>query len=196
MNKHTIVAISGKQGSGKTTLAKSLVEKYKGSHFKFADPLYDMHNSIRDLLFTKYNYSMKVKDGKLLQLLGTEWGRNTLGETIWSDLTSRRIMSKIHDCDTYENKAFIVIDDTRFENELDMFSYFKEVSNCHVITIRLEAGEEVRKVRADDWRPATEHPSEVGLDHRIKDFDLVLDTSILGAKSIFSFVCAHIEGKK
>jgi hypothetical protein len=181
MKKHTIVGISGKQGSGKTTLAKSLISKYSGIHLKFADPLYKMHEAIRGVL-KEFDYEMKPKDGKLLQLLGTEWGRNTLGQSIWCSLTANKIVNTVLEIDKWD-KAFIVVDDARFENELDLFKALKEIHpDWNVLTIRLECPETQREGRADDWRPATDHPSEVGLDGRLKDFDLVINTGMDSAE--------------
>lgn len=191
MKKHTIVCISGKQGSGKTTLAKALVEKYSGHHFKFADPLYEMHNLISNLLKVTYKFEMKKKDGRLLQLLGTEWGRETLGQNIWADLAVNKIYDTIEKLDKWD-KAFIVVDDARFENELDVFLAMKK-ENWAVLTVRLECPELHRKARADDWRPATNHPSEVGLDGRIDDFDMVMNSEKRSREKILATTVNAIE---
>lgn len=194
MKQHTIVCISGKQGSGKTTLAKALCKHYSGSHLKFATPLYEMHDAIKEILEVKYSYQMKEKDGKLLQLLGTEWGRNTLGQNIWADLTRSAIESAVNTLERFNDKAFIVVDDARFENELEIFMKFKShFPEWRVLTVRLEAEELARKGRADSWREDAYHPSEIGLDHRVNDFDLILNTVEHTAESSFLKVCSEIE---
>jgi dephospho-CoA kinase len=193
MKKHTIICISGKQGSGKTTLAASLVNKYSGTHMKFATPLYEMHEAIRGVL-QKYDYEMPKKDGKLLQLLGTEWGRNTLGQNIWVSLTATSIRNLITQLERWHDKAFIVVDDARFENELEMFYSLRDLNpEWNVYTVRLEADEETRKARADAWRDAVDHPSETGLDLRLDDFDMVLSTKALFKEEVFERVCQEIE---
>lgn len=161
-----IIALSGKQGSGKTTTAKMLKEalQSKGVEvrmMKFADPLYDMQNAIQEIL-GRYGVGMKVPDGKLLQLLGTEWGRSTLSDTIWADILIERIKLVTGE------KTVVIVDDTRFPNELVALQFLK------AFTVRLEAGEGARKVRAEKWRDRTDHPSEIALDGY--SFDLLADT--------------------
>ncbi len=192
MNKHIIICISGKQGSGKTTLAEELVKKYSGLHMKFAKVLYDIHDAAREVL-GRYGYEMKKKDGKFLQVVGTEWGRNTLGQDIWRDLTRNAIMQAVVDITKWD-KAFIVVDDARFDNELDMFHQLaKENPEWNVVTIRLEASEAVRKARCSEWRQDTNHPSEIGLDHRLDDFDIIVSTEIMSKEHVFGLICAEIE---
>ena len=192
MKKHTIIGISGTQGSGKSTLAAALVAHYSGLHMKFAKVLYDLHEAIRKVM-KSYDYEMMPKDGRLLQLLGTEWGRNTLGQNIWVDLTKRAILSAVEQVEKWD-KAFIVVDDTRFENELEMFHALKkEYPDWKIVTIRLEADEDTRRARAEGWRSDTNHPSETGLNHRVSEFDLLIDTARTSKEHVFDIVRREIE---
>lgn len=196
MTKHTIVAISGKMGSGKTTLAKSLVKKYSGIHMKFATPLYEMQSAVLGVLH-KYGMQTEMKYGDLLQYLGTEFGRKKFGDNIWADLTKNSIFSTIESLNKWRDKAFIVVDDARFDNELDMFLDMaaNEGTELRVLTVRLEASESSRKSRADSWRENTSHPSEIGLDHRLGDFDLVIstDSSDCSEEDTFNKVVSALE---
>jgi len=183
-----VVGISGKQGSGKTTLAKGLLSQVRcGHHVKFADPLYDMHEAIRGVL-SKYGKELAAKDGKLLQLLGTEWGRNTQGENIWVDLTFNRIQQIA----AKGEPALIVVDDCRFPNELSMFRDVAFCEDVGVLTVRLECDESKRKVRAEGWRDTTNHPSETALDGYENGFDMVVDASELNAEAVLSAVVGCI----
>jgi len=166
-----IVLISGKQGSGKTSTANELAEILKNTYGKlvlrtrFAQPLYEMHDKVLEVL---EGYGVKrdlKKDGPLLQLLGTEWGRKTIDENIWANLTYNKVMNSLDD--------FAIIDDARFENEFDIFPE----SEC--LRVRLDAPEEVRKARCEMWRAETNHPSEIGLDSYAMagEFDLYLDSA-------------------
>lgn len=191
MNKHTIIGISGKSGSGKTTLAKALVGEFSGTHMKFASPLYEMQEAARGV-FKKYGYEMKKKDRSFLKIIGTEYGRECLGENIWCDLTRNAIMSHVEEIEKWD-KAFIVVDDARFDNELDLFiGLKKKFPEWNVLTVRLEAPEEDRKDRAEEWGENTQHPSEIGLDLRLDDFDMIVNTVRRGKESVLATVKAAI----
>jgi hypothetical protein len=181
--KTNIILISGKQGSGKTTLAKSLCKrfgtpglpKWQAINMTFAEPLYEMHNYCRKVLTNAgVDPIHKIKDGNLLQLLGTEWGRKTLGENIWVDICKGRIkkeieMNKDRDPAFKPSRLVFIVSDCRFENELFAFD--------DALTVRLECDDHIRKSRAEMWRENTQHPSEIGLDDVDYDvFDLVVDT--------------------
>ena len=61
--------------------AEYLISKHGGKVLKFADPLYEMQAEIYKIAGLKHNSN--TKDRKLLQLLGTDWGRNTKFPNIW-----------------------------------------------------------------------------------------------------------------
>jgi adenylate kinase family enzyme len=91
------LAITGVMGSGKTSVAKYLVEKYNFKKFSIADDL---------KLYAAEIFDMKVKDRKLLQQFGTKM--KEIDENIWI----KRLDYKIKDIS--DN---IVIDDLRYPNE-------------------------------------------------------------------------------
>ena len=136
MNNVPVLLISGKQGSGKTTIANDLVERLRKKKIhvtvvKFAGIIYNMHDMLwREL--NKYGYVLDVKkDGRLLQILGTEWGRDTVDTDIWANIAHDEIMSSTM---AKKNHLFI-IDDLRFENEFDVFkSEFKILKNNTLIS--------------------------------------------------------------
>jgi len=146
-----IILISGKQGSGKTTLAQQLKASLGAKrvlHMKFADPLYQIHNAMWNIL-ESYGIPREEKSGDFLQFVGTEWGRKRDPE-IWVKIARTRAMRALGDFE------FVIIDDCRFENEFDAFP--------EAFSIRLECDREIRKARAQGWREDETHPSEVGLD--------------------------------
>lgn len=177
-----IVLLSGKQGSGKTTLQKALAQEFerepgtRAVTVNFADVIYEIAGAV-DQIIGKYapQFTLQargvVKDGPLLQLLGTEWGRGTLDENIWVTCARGKVERVIE-----ENKdassLLIVLGDTRFENEFDAFP--------EALRVRLRCDEPIRKARCSMWRENTEHPSEVGLDRYAAEnkFDLYFDTGI------------------
>ncbi len=169
-----IILLSGKQGSGKTTIAKKLVQvlnstsNHRAMTKKFADPIYEMHDECLKVL-AKYGIKRPnlVKDGPLLQLLGTEWGRNTIDRDIWAKCTRKW-------CDqvlTTDKKVIPIIEDCRFPNELEIFH--------NAFKVRLVAKEDIRKERCEAWRPNVRHRSETAMDDVPNEaFNLVIHTDI------------------
>lgn len=183
-----IIGISGQQGSGKTTLSTGLREHdpARTSLEKFAGPIYYLHDLIREEMFCEYGIrSSDTKDGNLLQYLGTEWGRNTYGQDVWTDCMAN-VLKTYH-----SDSTIVVIDDLRFENE------FRLLKNLGATLIRLECSEELRKGRAEMWRENTSHPSETGLDHIPREeWDLVLDSGVLNTRQILDSVLQFINSNK
>ena len=169
-----IVMLSGHQGSGKTTIADALKVRAKqlGYDFvgteKFANTLYELHEYLLNKMSTLTGKPRVPKDGPLLQLLGTEWGRKTYGDNVWVDILKNKLFSFNNEHSTL--KRLIIIDDCRFENEFDAFP--------ESLRVRLDCPEHERKKRCPAWRDKTDHPSETGLDQYAenKKFDLYLYT--------------------
>ena len=178
-----VIIISGKQGSGKTTLSTALKKQLEAdgrsvATIKFADPLYHFHNQILASL-AEYGIKREIKkDGPLLQLLGTDWARKTIDENIWVKIAQNRIQ-------TLPEGTVAIIDDCRFENEFDAFP--------DAVTVRLLCQEAVRKERCEMWRPTTDHPSETGLDVYAEDgaFDLYFETETQPTDHIVTAIIFH-----
>lgn len=170
-----IVLISGKMGSGKSTLAQDLAaiftpKGYGYLRLRFAEGLYRLHDACLPILKELGIIPESTdKEGDLLQIIGTEYGRNKKGENVWVDI----VRKQVDRASWLENPALITIEDARFPNEFDAFP--------DAFRVRLEAPAEVRKARCHSWRENQNHPSEVGLDAYAAagKFDLVIDTSIV-----------------
>lgn len=159
-----IIGLAGRAGSGKTTLAKAL-EARGFKIISFADPLYEAVSAIVGLPVAALQ-QREVKEttlpwlGKsprhLLQTLGTEWGRESISQTIWIDIA-------FHRAQHYEN---VVIPDVRFDNEAR--------------SIRGNGGSVWRLMR-DDYRPlggdAAGHSSEAGVSQHLIDHVISNDGS-------------------
>lgn len=172
-----IVLISGKQGSGKSTTAMSVANlamhstRYgKVLKLRFAGPLYELHDLVLDRMQQYTGKAPVPKDGVLLQLLGTEWGRAVFGPDVWVTALKKQIEIKTKPF--LQENILIVVDDCRFENEFHAFP--------NALRVRLRASQNVRKKRTDAWRDNTMHPSETGLDKFSAEerFDLYLQTDL------------------
>lgn len=189
-----VLLISGKQGSGKTTLQKALIEKFKpqtGTRchlINFADPLYEMHNFCVGKLEALGVKRDIVKDGPLLQLLGTEWGRKTVDENVWVDALYGQInLIMEREGRGYEKNVFIV-GDCRFRNEL--------MGLPNALRIRLECSRDTRKARCTAWRENDTHPSEVDLDewvYEVGRFDLIFNTGTQATAHIATMIMAQLD---
>lgn len=85
---------------------------------------------------------------RLLQVLGTEVGRDMFGEDFWVDQV-------LKDLDSYNQNY--VITDTRFPNE-----YWKLVENAAVII----------RINREGYAPVNNHPSETALDSFMFDHEI------------------------
>lgn len=140
------LGISGKMGSGKTTLTQGIInslERLKIQRVSLAKPIKD----IQDMIYKELELEMEgEKDRDLLIALGM-WGRSK-SDTLWLDQATKKM--KELDVD------IVICDDVRFPNEAKWF-------NENGMLLRIEGeqrGPNVDPSRASD-------PSETSLD----DFD-------------------------
>jgi hypothetical protein len=115
----TVIALCGPAGSGKSSVADYLIEKYGAQRYGFTTPLKEMVRKAFDLTWNqvygtqeqkeavdpRYNHSARW----LLQRIGTEGCRATFGEDFWT----KQCLDMIH----RQNQRIAVIDDMRFFNE-------------------------------------------------------------------------------
>jgi hypothetical protein len=162
-----IVGITGRAGSGKTTASNWFLRNHKNCiALSFARPLKRMMlELIRDAVPKNWPHSpsayMTNPDLKnepipflgnqtarrIMQTLGTEWGRNAVHPDFWVDMAATRVErtlgSPFHQGEDMHVR--IVFDDVRFANEADM--------------IRRYGGTILRLERADA-APVEAHASE------------------------------------
>jgi hypothetical protein len=114
-----IIAFVGLAGSGKTTAAMHLTNNHGYRRLRFAEPLKAMLRAL-GLGSEEIDGSLKETPSPLLcgktprwamQTLGTEWGRELIGEDFWQNLW----LDRAADCLDLDGR--IVADDCRFGTE-------------------------------------------------------------------------------
>lgn len=121
-----IVGLTGLAGSGKDTAAHHLAEALQARgkrciRMAFADPIRQALMAIGVPSSFIYDRDLKEADvpgfgasyRKLAQTLGTEWGRETIGQDIWVKVLETRLMGLQRKPDV------LVITDVRMQNEAD-----------------------------------------------------------------------------
>ena len=124
------IAFVGKMRSGKDTAADYIMSHEHGVIVKFADPLYKMQHAIYEIL----GIPEPKRDRKLLQLLGTDWGRATFGEDVWVNTLIKNL----------PKSGNIYNTDCRFVNEAEVLKAegFTIVKIIRDDNLREEAGAE------------------------------------------------------
>lgn len=182
-----LILFSGKQGSGKDTIANEVKRNLEMERFgnkkvaiiKFASVIYEAHDAVLDVL-RKYKIEVPQKDGSLLQDLGTKHGRLKYGEDIWVKCFQEKLKQL--------NVDYAIATDCRFQNEHYAFP--------EALRVRLSCPEDVRRSRALGWREDTNHVSETDLDpiaNNPKGFDLTLQTHITSINGCADLVLAQIR---
>lgn len=154
--------------SGKSTVADYLIQKYGFVRVSFASAL---KNMVRTLLFSAGLSDEQVEyfmnggketaidnlGGKsvrfLTQTIGTEWGRNLVSPSLWSDLVLK----------SSALPELVIIDDMRFPNEYD--------------DIRA-AGGQVWRISRPGTDPTNDHPSEGLLEGLEFDEEIINDGTV------------------
>lgn len=106
-----IISFTGPMGSGKSTaaaIAKTQLSGLKREIVKFADPLYRIQEEV--YLIAGLGIP-KEKDRKLLQFIGTDWGRSK-NPDIWLNKFKAKAL--------YNSDTLILNDDARFDNEAEL----------------------------------------------------------------------------
>ena len=192
-----MILLSGKMGSGKTTIQKSLIEQYnrrpnqKAVAINFADPLYEMMRAVQ-VVGDKYGLrAQDPKDRKLLQVLGTEWGRDVYGPDVWVNALEFKVAAlRVRVGLLAYEHSLVVVGDCRFKNEFDHFP--------NALRVRLDCDYNVRISRNPAGAERNGHISETDLDHhdRARLFDLHVNTNTAGVKECVDLILEQLPLKR
>lgn len=143
-----LVAFNGRAGSGKTTAAQALIE-IGFKPMKIAYPMKQMLRAFYEACDVPKAEIERRIEGDLkrhpcgflgaqtptyaMQTLGGEWGRDLMDEYLWL----RPTINKIEEC--LGQGVSVVIDDIRYQNEVDLLSQFGDV--VRMVRPDLEMGE-------------------------------------------------------
>jgi hypothetical protein len=95
-----IIGLCGAAGAGKNTVAARLCLEHRFVPLAFADPLYDAVSAITGLTVEQLQDRSRKENAlgwiscsprRLLQTLGTDWGRNMIHPEIWVMATMQKI---------------------------------------------------------------------------------------------------------
>jgi hypothetical protein len=143
-----VIGLIGRAGSGKTAVRNILCMNVVNLQpFSFATPLKAMTRVLIESALPRgwhtlpyaYLNSPELKNApipflmnqsprRLMQTLGTEWGRNTIGPDFWVFLASQRVEARLASAFAGKDPGpKIVYDDVRFQNEVDMIRMFQGI---------------------------------------------------------------------
>lgn len=148
-----IIIFSGKQYSGKDTVAKILLEKMTDyERCAMGDIIKKVYGSQKGLTYAEIERNKPLYRQDLIDL--GNWGRS-----IDQDYWLKKIISQ---------PGKIIVTDVRVPHELDVFK------SAGAITIRVEASREVRASRGE--LVGETDITEIGLDD-VKDWDYVIENN-------------------
>lgn len=153
-----LIGLTGRAGSGKNTVAEMLAGAGGSQRVRiaaFADPLYECVSTITGIPADRLR-DRAVKEAvvpwlgksprQMLQLLGTEWGRDSVHPEIWVRSLMWRIEVWLDAGDD------VIVTDVRFDNEAEAIT---------------SAGGEVWRIVRPGWEclagRTAEHSSEAGV---------------------------------
>lgn len=166
-------------GSGKTTVIDLIRETgCDYAYIKFAQPLYDIQQFVYDRIGRE---QPKPKDRKLLQWLGTDWGRS-IDENLWVNVFRNEVR---HAREHLPQGGYILNDDTRFNNEAETI---KELGGYIVEVV---ASPETRAKRIELIQSG--HASEKGIDPSFVDYRIMNNGSIEDLRELVKHTLASIQ---
>lgn len=157
-----LIGITGKARSGKDTAASYLAEKHGLIRYSFANPMKEAVKVMFGLTEDHVNGDLKetvipwlgVSPRRILQTLGTEWGRDTIRNDLWVVLAQRQ-WEIISVATEHTFHGGMIIPDVRFEDE----AAFIRENGGTLVHIQREGAQQIEA-----------HKSEAGVEFRLGDW--------------------------
>ena len=173
MSTVRVIGISGRKQSGKSAAANWLTSRHGYVVVSMADPIREALLALDPWL---YGTEMRLSDAigwlgwdlakeqipevrRLLQVMGTEVGRDILGETVWLRIAHRRVTEHL------EEGRRVVVPDVRFPNESKMIGDF--------------GGTVVRIERPGHLPDTDSHRSEHAWRESVRNVEMIANTGDL-----------------
>ena len=153
MPQAPLIGIAGRARSGKDTVANFIVAAIGGYRYSFADPIRAMLAPLGVDMSDPYWQARKeepipalgVSPRRMMQTLGTEWGRQLINPDLWLIMAHQRLL---------QNGPGMIISDVRFDNE--------------AAWIRKHGGRIIHVIRPDT-KAVEAHASEDGIEMQSTD---------------------------
>jgi len=148
------IGIGGLLRAGKTTFAKYIAAEFKESEVSYCP----FSQALKEFAFKLgWNGKKDEKGRRLLQLLGTEIGRDCINENIWVYFWDRKVQR-----DQGVGKTVIIADDVRFDNEA------RRMRELGGLVVGIERDIEFK----------SNHRSEQGIDPNLIDHIILNDSTL------------------
>ena len=157
------IAISGKMGSGKTTLTQEIIRQL--DIMGISAQQVSLGAAVKDVANRYFGMDPATKDRVLLQKIGQQF--REIRPSVWIDL----IIDEVSDVDTV-----YICDDVRFQNELSALT----TAGWKTIRLQVSESEQKRRIQTtyqnsweSHWRARNEI-SETDLDNYESEFDTII----------------------
>ena len=136
MNKrYPLIGLAGRARVGKDTAAGIIAALTRGYTYSFATPVramlaplgIDLNLPYWEARKDEFIPALGVSPRRLMQTLGTEWGRDTINPDIWLVMAQRRL---------HASGPGMVVSDIRFENEA---AWVRKFGGCVLHITRKDA---------------------------------------------------------
>lgn len=161
-----LIGLIGKARSGKDTAANYLQMLHGYNRYAFAEP-------IKDMISAAFGYQIGESEGadkeqviewlgksprQLMQLLGTEWGRDLVHPNLWLLLADQTLQHH-----TRVGSHGLVISDVRFDNEAEWI---------------IKQGGTLIEITRGAASAVNQHASESGIDESYPRFTVANDQTV------------------